>query len=234
MALVSVGDQAVRSAWLEWDRRQRCQQGSMIVAVDLPNRPAEGRPALRERLQGDRQLGRRTLLKAVAVDNDRQAIQPELGSRHCRLPDTALLKLAITADHVRAPVRSGNLRSEGSADADAQSVAQWSRTGLHTRHLARIRMTIQPRQWLLERVQLSRRKESSSGEGHVQRARAVALAEDETVTFGRIRPLRIDVEHAEIQCREDINHREVAPCMTKPGSVDHGKIALSRLIRKRT
>ncbi len=58
----------------------------------------------------------------------------------------------------------------------------------------------------------------------VERARRVALAEDEPVTLGEQRMHRIDVKYGCVKRHQDVSDREVAAEVTEPGPVDHVQV----------
>ena len=54
----------------------------MVVAVDLADSPAEGRPLLGERLEADRPLGRVPLLEAVPINDRDEVVEAGVTGRH--------------------------------------------------------------------------------------------------------------------------------------------------------
>src|SRR5687768_12685843 len=52
----------------------------------------------------------------------------------------------------------------------------------------------------------------------------MALAEDEAVALGIVRSCWVHAQDAEVQRREDVESRELAPEVTEAGLVDHAQV----------
>ena len=99
--LAGASDDARRPAGRMRKALERVDERRDVVTVDLDDLPTERPPAIGQRLQAHRSLGPIALLQPVAVDDDRQAVEPVMGRSHRRLPVAALLQLAVSGQHER-------------------------------------------------------------------------------------------------------------------------------------
>ena len=79
--------------------------------------------------------------------------------------------------------RALQLRGERAADGDREAVAERAGVGLHARDLGAVRVAVERGQRRHERLELGAREEAAVRERRVQRAGAVALAQDEAVAL---------------------------------------------------
>src|SRR5215475_2607787 len=128
---------------------------------------------------------------------------------HRSFPVGALLHLAVAEHNERAVVDAPQAGSQGTADRDRKSVPEWSGVGLDTRDLYPVWMTVECGKRLCEGVQLGEWEEAAVGQCGVQRAGAVAFAEDEPVTFVGQRVPWIDGEYGAVKRGGDGGDREV-------------------------
>ena len=191
------------------------EQRGVIVAIDLDDVPAEGAPLVRQRLEIVGLGDGGALLQAVAVDDQGQVGELAVAGGHRRLPVAAFLQLAVAGDDEGAEIGAVHLPGDGDADRDRQAVAERPGIGLDAGNVVAVRMAVQLRQRLHVGGQHIERDEAGLGQRRVERAGAVALAQDEAVAAGIARPLRIVAQHAEIEGRQNVGDRHVAAGMAK-------------------
>src|SRR5579884_951019 len=92
------------------------------------------------------------LLEAVAINNHRQIVQPIVGGRHSRLPVTALLQFTIASQNEDAPALICQFGSESSSHSNWQTMTQGAGICLYARYLVAVRVPIQARKRLHERI----------------------------------------------------------------------------------
>ncbi len=136
LALDRVGDDRDRPAVAAAGLVEHAQDVGDVVAVDLEHPPAEGGP-LGDELAGS--LGRRpavrsvagpaVLLELVVVDDRDEVVEAVAGRRHGRLPDLALLALAVAEHDVGPAGASRQARAEGHAHPGRDAHAE--RAGRH-------------------------------------------------------------------------------------------------------
>ena len=113
-----------------------------VVAIDLEHGEAEAAPFVAKRLQVLDFAGA-CRLDLVVVDHGGEVGQLVLAGAHRRLPDGALIDLAVAHDDEDAAVALLRARRERHADADRKPVAERAGRGLDSRDLAALGMAAQ-------------------------------------------------------------------------------------------
>src|SRR5215468_3787851 len=121
-AFMRVRDDAVRARGFKWRATKGSNQVIQVMAANFPYGPAKRTPAIGQGLQAYSALRFVALLKTIPVHNDGQVIQAKLRCRHCGLPVTALLQLAVSGQHKRAPGSASDPGGLCRADTNRQPV----------------------------------------------------------------------------------------------------------------
>jgi len=93
--------------------------------------PAEGRPAVGDRLRVVAELGGLALAERVDVDDRAEVVEPMVQRGAGRFPDRALGHLPVAEQHVGAVVGTDAARVEGDADRGADPLAERSGGHVH-------------------------------------------------------------------------------------------------------
>ena len=101
-----------------------------VVAVDDLGLPAEGGELAVDRVEIEHFFGGAGLLVVVAVDDQGQVIEPELGRGRGRLPILPLVELAVAGQNIRVIALLVDAGGQGMADADATALAERAGRGL--------------------------------------------------------------------------------------------------------
>ena len=133
LALDRVGEDHSRYALAGHSRIERGIERREIVPVAAQHVPAEGFPLAGQVTQRHDFVGRAVELDFVPVHNGGEVIEPELHGRGGRLPDGALIELAVTEHGVHARIGMVQLQAEGHALRGGQADAQRAGRHIHTR-----------------------------------------------------------------------------------------------------
>ena len=93
------------------------------VAVHRDYIPAEGRPALSDRVDGHHVFRVTADLQVIAVDYSHKVVQMIFVTSHSSLINAALTLLAVTHQYVCLPFRLVHFGSKGHTYANAQSMS---------------------------------------------------------------------------------------------------------------
>src|SRR3989441_271004 len=132
----------------------------------------------------------------------------ELRPRHRRLPHLAFLGLAVAEDAVDARAGGAELEAERQSERDRQALAERARRCLDPGQGTPVRMTLERRAELAERDELRLGEEARPRHDRVERGDGVALGEDDTVPVGPVGALGVVAQPAEVERRENVDHRE--------------------------
>ena len=186
-----------------------------VVAVHLHDAPAEG---LESCHQVTRFLRREPvargvaapaeLLELVVVDDGDEVVGVVAGRDVGRLPDLALLALAVAEQHLGQEVLAQLPGTKRHAQARGEPHAQRAGRDVDARQLVHVGMTLQPRALLVEGVHLLELEVAGQRHGRVLAQGGVALGEDEAVTIGPVGLVGADAQEAAIQRGEDVGRRE--------------------------
>ena len=141
---------------------------------------------------------------------------------HGRFPIAAFLQFPIAGDDEDAIGSLVDLSRNGDAYGDRHTVAEWARVGLDAGHVIAVGMTIQRRERSHVGLQRFPFDEAGFSQRRVKGAARVPLAQDQPVAVRRPRVRGIDLHHAEVERRENIDNGHVAARMSLSGLVDHG------------
>ena len=226
-----MGDDGARLARHDLLRRERGDDLRHVMPVDFLDRPAEGRELGREggEIVGIRQP--RALLQAVVVDDQRQVVELVLRGRRDGFPVRALLHLPVAGDDIGLPRRMIELGGNRHADAHGQPMPERAGVGFHPRHLGAVGVAVEARMRLEEGLDLLLRDETLLRERDIERAGGMPLAQDEAVATGIERIGGIDVEDAEIERRQDVDHRHLAADMPRTRLEYRAEVAPADRIR---
>src|SRR3990167_4134653 len=95
LALDRVGDDAACAPTSERNGLERLLHFCKIVAVDLPNLPAEGPPLVHERIEIQHLADRSKALDLVVVDDGDEVVQRVVRREQRSLPGRTLVALAV-------------------------------------------------------------------------------------------------------------------------------------------
>src|SRR5581483_46262 len=207
LALHGVADDRARLLSVERQAAEHGLQRGDVVAVDIDRRKAKGLPLVDQRLEVLDVLGEARGLDLAVVDDRGEVREPMLAGAERRLPDRALVDLAITHDDEDAAVALLHARGERHPDADRQSVAKRAGRGLDAWNLAALRMAAEDAVDAAEGVELFGLDETLVGEQRVEREAAVALAEDAAVALGPVRPRGVVAHHVVVEDAQDLDQR---------------------------
>ena len=161
-----------------------------------------------ERLEGHH-LGRGAVgLLVVDVDDGDQVVELPVGRRHDRLPDRALVELAVGEQHVDAVRRALALQSERHADADRQAEAERAARHLHARRVGGHARHRQPAAVAAVGLELVLGQDAGLEQRRVERDGVVAVREQEAVAALPVRVLRPVVHGVEVGGRQHVGDVE--------------------------
>ena len=98
--------------------------GVEVVPVEDPGSPPEGLELGFQGIQGHLVLGVPIHRQPVSVDDQKQASQPEPGSREDGFPGTSLVALSVGDEAPGASIDSVQSLAQCHTDGEAQAVAQ--------------------------------------------------------------------------------------------------------------
>src|SRR6266571_62770 len=184
-----------------------------VVPVDLEDGPAERLPLRHDRLEVHDLRHEVVELDLVVVEDHAEVVErtvglAELRPRHRRLPHLAFLGLAVAEDAVDARAGGAELEPERQSERDRQALAERARRCLDPGQRAPVGMTLEWRAELAERDELRLGEEARPRHDRVERGDGVALGEDDTVPVGPVGALGVVAQPAEVERRENVDHRE--------------------------
>ena len=156
----------------------------------------------------------------VAVDDQREVIEPEFGRRRGRLPVLSLVQLAVTGEDIRVVTLLIDAGGEGVADSDRQALTERAGRRFDAGEALHVGVPLERAAQLAQGHDLIVRKIAGLGERGIEHRGGMPLGEDEPVAVGPVRVRRIvPQEPAKIEGRHDLDGRQRAPGMPEPASV---------------
>ena len=171
--------------------------------------PAEGAPLAGQVAQRHDLIGRTVKLHLVPVDDGGEIVEAELHGRGSRLPDGALIELAVAEHGIHARIGLIELQAEGDALCRGETDAQRAGRHIHTRR-AHTRVTLQRAAGLAQRVHALDGQKALADQVAVEHGCSVSLAEHEPVTVRVVGVRGVDVHPLLVQQREDLTGRQAA------------------------
>ena len=187
-----LGDNARRTFSPLHPAADRLLQFAQIVPVHFTHLPAEGRPFVRQRAEGQDFFAAAGRLPAIEVHDGQHIGEPASGGEHGRFPDRALVALAVAQHHPHPVVAPLDAARQRHAGAERQPVSQRARGHFHPRHATGTHLLRQAAARLPVGGQPVAGEKSPLGQHRIQRRRRMAFAEDEPVALRVLRLLRID------------------------------------------
>ena len=219
LALDGVGDDDARAGALGLGKRNGGIKRRDVVAVALDDVPAERLPFLRQRVGRHDVVDGAVELDVVAVDDGNEIVELKLRRAHGRLPDGALVELAVAHDGVGVAVKPLELHAERHALRGAEADAE--RAGRHV-DAARVRgrVALEVGVDAAQRVHLGDGEVALLGEDAVEHRRGVALREDKAVLIGVLGRVRTDGHVLKIEHGEDLAYGQRAARVAGLDGVD--------------
>ena len=222
LALDRVGEDHGRHALAGHGRIERGIQRREIVPVAAQHVPAEGLPFAGQVTQRHDLIGRAVKLDLVPVHDGGEVIQAELHGRSGRLPDGALIELAVAEHGVHARIGMIQLQADGDALRSGQADAQRAGRHVHTRR-AHARVALQGAAGPAQGVHALGGQEALADQVAVEHGRGVALAEHEPVTVRIVGVRGVHMHALLIQQREDLTNGQAAARVAGLRAVDGGE-----------
>ena len=152
---------------------------------------------------------------------------------HRRLPNLALVLLAVAHQHPGAQVAALEPRAKAGAEAERQPHAERSSGVLDAGRRASDGVPLQPRALLPEGLELVDGEVPGLGHHGVLHRRAVALAHDEAVAIGPVGTRGVVSQEARIEHAHDVGRRHGPTDVPGLGSVDHAHDVATNALRHR-
>ena len=184
--------------------------------------PAEGLPLAGQVAQRHDLIGRAVELDLVPVHDGSEIIEPELHGRGGRLPDGALIELAVAEHGVHARIGMVQLQAEGHALRGGQADAQRAGRHVHARR-AHARVALQGAAGPAQGVHALGGQKALADQVAVEHGRGVALAEHEPVTVRIVGVRGVHMHALLIQQREDLTNGQAAARVAGLRAVDGGE-----------
>ena len=189
---------------------------AQVVAVDDLGLPAKGRELAVDRVEVQHILGRPGLLEMVAIDDQREVVEPVLGGRGRGFPVLSFVELAVAGQDVGVIVFLVDPGGQGVADADREPLAERAGRGLDSGQPLHVRVPFERAAQLAQRHDLVVREVAGLRERRVEDRRGVPLGEDEAVAVGPVGVLGVVPQKAtEIEGRHDLDGRQRTAGMTR-------------------
>ncbi len=193
-------------------RAERVEEGSWVVPVHLTHRVAEGAQLVAQWLEGAHRLGLATDLQPVAIDDHHQVVQPMVRCGERGFPVRPFGQLSIAHEN-EGPIRApGELCGDRRSYSERQPVTERTRVLLDAAHVSR-GMADVVRLVATDGGEVRHREEAAVGQHDVECLHRVTLAHHEAVAVRIIDGLRRDLEDRVVEHREDVEARQVAPCV---------------------
>ena len=195
---------------------ERPEHFAQVVAVDDLGFPAEGGELAVDGVEVQDILGRPGLLEMVAIDDQGQVVEPELGGRGGGFPVLSFAELAVAGQDVGVIALLVDPGGQRVADADRESLAERAGGGLDSGQPLHVGVPLERAAQLAQSHDLVVREVAGLGERRIEDRRRVPLGEDEAVAVGPVGVLGVvPQDSAEIEGRHDLGGRQRAAGMAR-------------------
>ena len=131
-----------------------------------------------------------------------------MGGRHQRLPDLALLTLAVAEDGIDVDILLLHLRAERHAHRDGAALTERAGGRVHAGDLLAVGVALQDAVQLTEILELIAADEAALGQHRVVARGRVALAQHEAVALRHLGVLRINAHVVKKHAHHQLHRRE--------------------------
>ncbi len=192
------------------------EHGRDVVAVDDDGVPAEGAPAVGERLHVVPPHRRAALAERVDVGEAAEVVEVIMLRDVGRFPDGAFGRFAVAQQHVGAVLRLDPAGVQRDPDRGTDALSERAGGDVDERQPGR-RMAFEVRPERAELQQFAAIEDAGLRPRRVQDRRRVPLREHEPVAVGVVRVLRIPAHPAEEDRRHELGRRAAARRMAAAG-----------------
>ncbi len=194
-----------------------------IMPIDLDHVPVPGAPLVGQWLERHDVLREAIDLDVVAIDDAHEVVQPLLAAQHARLPCRTRFLFSVRHETVDPAFAILAIDTVGDRHPDRlrQSRTQWSRARFQSRQPFAMRMALQPRAELAQRLQFRDREISRIRHRGVEHRTDVTIGQHQPVAIRPGGVLRIVLEAMQVQIGEDVGHAERAGGVAAAGSEQH-------------
>src|SRR5215469_15265437 len=154
----------------------------MIMTINFLDSESEGDPSIGERLHANSAFGEITLLDSVSIDNDGQGIETILLRAHCRFPVRTFLKFPVANEHKHPPRFTPHARRQSHAHPNWQRMTKRSGIGFHARQFVFVRVSVQHRERIHERLQRLERKKTPLRQSRIKSTGAVSFGHHKAIS----------------------------------------------------
>jgi hypothetical protein len=188
------------------------------VTVDGGHFPVERPQLVVERVERLDVVDVPRLLGPVAVEDQREVVDPVVAGVHDRLPHLTLFGLAVADDDVDPEVTPIDARRERVAEPYRQPLPQRAGRGFDAGETAHVGVSLERRAELPQCLQVVNGEVPGLGQGGVEARGPVALGQDETIPIGVAGLGGVVAKNAsEEQDGQDLDHRKRTRWVPRPG-----------------
>ncbi len=192
------------------------------MSVTPCDRPAEGRDLALELAEVADLRDPRIRLQLVVVDDHRDLAEPAVRRGLERLPELALLELAVAREHVDVAAPPGEAVGQHETARLRDPHPERARVRHHLRRRQDVRVAGQAAQ-RAKSEELVEREPAEPDQDRVEARRVVALRGEVAVALA---------EHLELEPRDDVHGAEARADVTRAGVLDHRQRVDSARVRE--